>query len=105
MEKKLNSWENKVNNIEKMMNMMIEMQQMASVGISSNLGTFKLSHCDTLKVSTHDSSEVSIPNSSKLPQSTSKDCSEESNYWESISMNDDNESQRNLHPFHHMILD
>eukprot|EP00957_Ditylum_brightwellii_P149395 11378449-Ditylum_brightwellii.AAC.1 len=94
MEKKLNSWEDKFNNTEKMMGMMIEMQQMASVGISSNLDTFKLSHHDTLKVSTHDSSEVSILNSLKLLQSTSKDYSEVSNSWKSTSMNDDNESQK-----------
>eukprot|EP00957_Ditylum_brightwellii_P160237 12199393-Ditylum_brightwellii.AAC.1 len=61
MEKKLNSWEDKFTNIEKMMGVMIEIQQMASVGISSHLDTFKLSHWDTLKVSTHDSSEVSVP--------------------------------------------
>eukprot|EP00957_Ditylum_brightwellii_P139870 10657847-Ditylum_brightwellii.AAC.1 len=62
MENKLNSWEENFNNIEKMMGMMTEMQQMASVGISSNLDTFKLSHHDTLKVSIHDNSEVSVPN-------------------------------------------
>eukprot|EP00957_Ditylum_brightwellii_P128698 9818122-Ditylum_brightwellii.AAC.1 len=77
-----------------MMNMMIEMQQLANVGISSNLDTFKLSHCDTLKVFTHDSSEVSILNSLKLSQSTSKDYSGASNYWESTSMNDYKESQK-----------
>eukprot|EP00957_Ditylum_brightwellii_P188170 14325259-Ditylum_brightwellii.AAC.1 len=73
MEKKLNSWEEKFNNIEKMKGMMIEMQQVASIGISSNSNMFKKPHYDTLKVSTHDSTEVSIPKSLKLSHSTSKD--------------------------------
>eukprot|EP00957_Ditylum_brightwellii_P055759 4224968-Ditylum_brightwellii.AAC.1 len=66
MEKKLNSWEDKFNNNKKIIGMMIEMQQMASVGISSDLNTFKLSHHDTLKVFTHDSTEASVPKSLKL---------------------------------------
>eukprot|EP00957_Ditylum_brightwellii_P158651 12075821-Ditylum_brightwellii.AAC.1 len=94
MENTLNSWEDKFNNIEKMMGMMIEIQQMASVAISSNSDTFKLFHCDTLKVSTHDSYKVSVPNSLKLSLATIKDYSEVSDSWKSISMNDDNESRK-----------
>eukprot|EP00957_Ditylum_brightwellii_P175805 13386747-Ditylum_brightwellii.AAC.1 len=74
MDNKLNCWEYKFNNIEKMMGMMVEMQQMANVGISSKLNTLKLFHHDTLKVSTHNNSaEVSVLNSLKLSQARSKD--------------------------------